>query len=328
MAMTGNRFLLSFAVSLIIVIAALAAFAWSGAYGIGADEPHSRPVSALLASVRDRAVRARAAKLVVPADLSSEARIRQGAGNYDAMCATCHLSPGSSGSELNRGLYPAPPRLDAVKVDAAQAFWVVKHGIKASGMPAWGKSMSDEYIWNMVAFVGALPGLDAGRYRTLVAESGGHSHDGEDADDHGDHDHRKPDQHDGAEHPDVPEAARGAVAVVDAFGAALVAGELGKAKLLLDPGVIVLEAGGAQRSREEYMGEHAVADARFLHGAHVQVTRRIARAEGDMAWVASESTIHAHGDKPASLLATETMVLARKGNAWRIVQIHWSSQEK
>ena len=74
--------------------------------------------------------------------------------------------------------------------------------------------------------------------------------------------------------------------------------------------------------------DHAVADARFLRGAHVQVTRRIARTGGDMAWVATESTIHAHGDKPASLLSTETMVLERKGNAWRIVQIHWSSQER
>lgn len=328
MAMTGNRFLLGFAVGLIIAIGALAAFAWSGVYGIGADDPHSRPVSAFLASVRDRAVRARAAKLEVPRDLSSEVRIRQGAGNYDAMCATCHLSPGSAGSELNRGLYPAPPRLDVARVDAAQAFWVVKHGIKASGMPAWGKSMNDEYIWNMVAFLGALPGLDAGQYQTLVAASGGHSHDGQGTDDHGDHEHRSPDHHDEAELPDVPEAARDAVAVVDAFGTALVAGDLGKAKLLLDPRVIVLEAGGAQRSREEYMSDHAVADARFLRGAHVQVTRRIARTGGDMAWVATESTIHAHGDKPASSLSTETMVLERKGNAWRIVQIHWSSQER
>ena len=76
------------------------------------------------------------------------------------------------------------------------------------------------------------------------------------------------------------------------------------------------------------MSDHAVADARFLRGAHVQLTRRIARAGGDMAWVATESTIHAHGDKPASLLSSETMVLERKGNAWRIVQIHWSSQER
>jgi mono/diheme cytochrome c family protein len=51
------------------------------------------------------------------------------------------------------GLYPAPPNLTITTVDAAHAFWVIKHGIKASGMPAWGKSMEDAYIWNMAAFL-------------------------------------------------------------------------------------------------------------------------------------------------------------------------------
>lgn len=112
------------------------------------------------------------------------------------------------------------------------------------------------------------------------------------------------------------------------MGAALVAGNLGKVKSLLDPAVIVLESGGAERSRDEYMDHHAGADAKFLRGAHVRVTRRIARATGDTAWVATESTIHAHGAKPATLLSTETMTLARQDGAWRITHIHWSSREQ
>ena len=321
MPITTNRILLTIAALFGVVVAALAAFAWSGAYGIGADDPHTRPVNAFVATVRDRSIRARAAAIAVPADLASDARIRQGAGNYDAMCATCHLSPESADSELSRGLYPAPPRFDKTKVDAAQAFWVVKHAIKASGMPAWGKSMGDEYIWNMVAFLGALPGLDAEKYRALVAESGGHSHDGEGADDHD-----EAEDHGAAA--DIPAAAQPAVVVVDAFGGALVAGDLAKVKALLDPAVIVLETGGAERSRDEYMDHHAGADAKFLHGAHVRVTRRIARAEGDTAWVATESVIHAHGGKPVTLLSTETMVLAKHDGPWRITHIHWSSREQ
>ncbi len=102
------------------------------------------------------------------------AQIREGAGNYDAMCAACHLAPGVSQTELSRGLYPAPPDLTANAVDLAKAFWVIKHGIKASGMPAWGVSMDDKYIWNMAAFLQTLPDLDATQYRDLVASSGGH----------------------------------------------------------------------------------------------------------------------------------------------------------
>src|SRR3546814_1099025 len=59
-----------------------------------------------------------------------------------AMCTGCHLAPGMSETEMSRGLYPAPPDLTKTTVEAAEAFWVIKHGIKASGMPAWGDRKS------------------------------------------------------------------------------------------------------------------------------------------------------------------------------------------
>lgn len=58
------------------------------------------------------------------------------------------------------------------------AFWVIKHGIKMTGMPAWGKSMDDEYVWGLVAFLNQHPGMPTGRYPELVAASGGHQHGG------------------------------------------------------------------------------------------------------------------------------------------------------
>ena len=133
--------------------------------------------------MRDRSIAARTADLDVP-DLRDPARIAQGAGNYDAMCTGCHLKPGVPETELSKGLYPAPPDLTAATVDAAKAFWVIKHGIKASGMPAWGRSMDDAYIWNMVAFLQELPTLDEAGYAALVARSGGHSHGGGETDGH------------------------------------------------------------------------------------------------------------------------------------------------
>jgi mono/diheme cytochrome c family protein len=160
-----------------VAVVAVAGFVWSGVYNIGADDQHTRPVYALMEAMRERSIETRASKLAVP-DLKDPARIAQGAGNYDAMCTGCHLAPGAAETELSKGLYPAPPDLTKNAVDAAEAFWVIKHGIKASGMPAWGKSMEDSYIWNMVAFLQQLPTLDAAQYRALVARSGGHSHGG------------------------------------------------------------------------------------------------------------------------------------------------------
>ncbi|WP_394541290.1 cytochrome c [Lysobacter enzymogenes] len=163
-----------------------AATLWSGVYDVGADAPHTRPVYAVLEYARERSVAARAGALAVPADLDDAERVRRGAGNYAAMCAGCHLTPDAGPSELSRGLYPAPPNLSQREVDAASAFWTIKHGIKASGMPAWGGSMDDAHLWDLVGFLGRLPSLDAQGYRELVARSDGHSHGGgEDASGHG-----------------------------------------------------------------------------------------------------------------------------------------------
>lgn len=128
---------------------------------------------------------------------------------------------------------------------------------------------------------------------------------------------------------DVPAAAQAAVAVVDRFGNALTQGDLKTAGSLLDADVLILETGGAERSRDEYMGHHAIADSQFLKGTHTQLKQRRARIHGDLAWVGSESELHASKDgKPLTLLSTETMILKLTGTDWRIVHIHWSSRPK
>ncbi|MEG3191028.1 MULTISPECIES: YybH family protein [Novilysobacter] len=128
---------------------------------------------------------------------------------------------------------------------------------------------------------------------------------------------------------DVPAAAQAPVEVVDAFGKALVAGDFAEVETLLDPSVIILESGGAERSRSEYLSHHARSDAKFLSGTHSTLTHRRARVDGDTAWIASESELHASRDgKPMTLLSTETVVLNNTPEGWRIVHIHWSSRPK
>jgi mono/diheme cytochrome c family protein len=163
--------------SAVVALAGAAAFVWSGLYDVGADVAHTRPVLATLDALRRQSIARHARGLAVPADLGDAARIRAGAGNYAAMCAACHLAPGVAESELHRGLYPQPPVLwRQAGGDPRQQFWIAKHGIKASGMPAWGRSMDDAALWGVVAFLQQLPRMDAARYHALVASSGGHSH--------------------------------------------------------------------------------------------------------------------------------------------------------
>jgi len=142
-------------------------FIWSGIYNVGADDTHTRPVYTLLQTIRQRSISNRASAVEVP-DLSDPDLIRQGAGNYDFMCTGCHLRPGLEDTELSKGLYPAPPTFGkAAAGNPAHQFWVIKHGIKATGMPAWGKSMGDQYIWGMVAFLQQLPRLDPVEYQAI-----------------------------------------------------------------------------------------------------------------------------------------------------------------
>lgn len=123
--------------------------------------------------------------------------------------------------------------------------------------------------------------------------------------------------------------ARPAAAVVEEFSQALQSGDLPRAAALLASEVVVLESGGAERSRDEYLAHHAPADAAFLTSAHVQPLARYGQANGDLAWIASESEIHVTKEgAAATLLSTETMVLKRIDGAWKIVHIHWSSRAK
>ena len=128
---------------------------------------------------------------------------------------------------------------------------------------------------------------------------------------------------------EVPAAAQPAVAVVKRFGKSLAAGDFKTVEALLDADVLILETGGAERSRQEYLSHHAISDAQFLKGTHNQLKRRTARTEGNLAWVGTESELHASKDgKPLVLLSTETMVLKKTGADWQIVHIHWSSRPK
>jgi ketosteroid isomerase-like protein len=128
---------------------------------------------------------------------------------------------------------------------------------------------------------------------------------------------------------DIAPAASDAVKVVDAFSAAISQVRLADAAQLLDPQVLILESGSTERSRDEYMRSHAIADAAFMQGAKQQLRYRQARVDGNVAWVATESTIDAEEDgKHVLLLSTETMLLTKTEGGWKIAHIHWSSRQK
>ena len=161
----------TFVVIVLIVVAAFAGvFVFAGIYNIGADAPHSRAVFGLLQELREKAIAHHSRNVQVPRDLDDPKRIAAGAGLYQEMCTGCHLGPGVERSELSQGLYPAAPELaHGDDLSPAEQFWTIKHGVKLTAMPAWGKTHNDELIWDMVAFIRQLPKMTPDQYKATVA---------------------------------------------------------------------------------------------------------------------------------------------------------------
>jgi len=154
-------------VTLLILAIGGAVFVGSGVYNIGADDHHTKIVLAIIQQLRQRSIAARARALEAP-KLNDPTRIAAGAEHYAALCVGCHLAPGMTKSDIRPGLYPHPPNLAQEDIDdVQQAFWTIKHGIKMSAMPAWGKSLDDAAIWDIVAFVRQMPAMTPETYQQL-----------------------------------------------------------------------------------------------------------------------------------------------------------------
>jgi len=174
--------------TVVVLGVAAAAVVASGVVDVAADTPHGPVVYRLLEAAREQSIARRLADITVPGELDTAERLRRGAGNYAAMCASCHLAPEEGDSEIRAGLYPQPPDLTkavgnrAGDREAARRFWIIKHGIKSSAMAAWSRGgMSDQDIWDLVAFLNRLPGLSKDQYHDLVEASPGHHHGGHEA---------------------------------------------------------------------------------------------------------------------------------------------------
>ena len=167
--MTRRRWFALVGGALLAVIGGASLLVYAGIYNVAADIPHTQPVFWLMTTVRERSIAVRAAGAVVPPDLADPKRIAAGAGQYAEMCSGCHLAPGMKRTEISQGLYPRAPELRrGSRLTPAEEFWVVKHGVKMTGMPAWGVTHNDELLWDVVAFLRKLPELTADQYQTLV----------------------------------------------------------------------------------------------------------------------------------------------------------------
>ena len=106
---------------------------------------------------------------IPPAPTNRQTSIEEGDKLFGTECAACHGLDGHKLTDAGRWMYPRAADLTSPEVQQysdREIFWIVKNGIRLSGMPAFGRVESDEHIWNLVHFVRTLPG-------SAHSESGG-----------------------------------------------------------------------------------------------------------------------------------------------------------
>lgn len=143
--------------------------ATSGIIPIKASSGHWRITAWFLDFAKGRSVSTNTLGLTAPR-LDQPWLVLKGAGHFEFGCRPCHGSPDLPQPRIAWRMTPPPPNLapEVGQWENSELFYIVKHGIKFTGMPAWPSQQRDDEVWAMVAFLRKLPELPADEYRRLV----------------------------------------------------------------------------------------------------------------------------------------------------------------
>ena len=163
--------------TLVVVTGVVAAYIYSGAFDVAASTLDNAFEQSLFRTAMRRSVLAMSRSIGQPPRFTDH-MVKDGFDHYEDMCGGCHGGPGIERGEIGKGLNPPAPDLaDAVPAwSPGQLFWIVKNGLKMTGMPSFGKTHDDNQIWSIVAFIEQLPGMSDEQYREMKEQAGPATH--------------------------------------------------------------------------------------------------------------------------------------------------------
>jgi mono/diheme cytochrome c family protein len=155
------KILLTVLACIVLAVAGALAFIYSGIYDVSASEPDNAIVAWALHNISDRSVDARLAGIIVPPGLDEPQVIEAGAHLFVQNCIVCHGGPGLKPTDIALGLNPKPPNLFRAGRTAwtEEMFRFIKHGVKMTAMPGFGRTHTDEQVWALTAFLRKAPGM-------------------------------------------------------------------------------------------------------------------------------------------------------------------------
>ncbi len=162
--MTGSSvetILLTLGSCVIVAGLGVVGFIYSGLYDVAAVRPDNPMVAWAIHKTSDRSVAVRLGDVQVPPGLDRPDLVKAGGKLFGEHCVVCHGGPGLKPTAVALGLNPTPPNLFRAARDASmdETFWFIKNGVKMTGMPGFGKTLSDDQIWSLAAFLGVAPGM-------------------------------------------------------------------------------------------------------------------------------------------------------------------------
>jgi mono/diheme cytochrome c family protein len=144
-----------------------AAFIYAGVFNVAATKHHTSLAFYVLHYAMQRSVKVRLHGIEVPKDFGSNERVASGMALYKEHCAKCHGGPGVGPEAIALSMRPEPPNLVEPGRDwpKKEIYWVIKHGVKMSGMPGWEYRLSEQEIWDLTAFTKAMPTISPLAYK-------------------------------------------------------------------------------------------------------------------------------------------------------------------
>jgi cytochrome c553 len=144
-------------------------FVWSGVYNVAASSDHWAITTWILERVRVQSVDTWSAFAAEPPPLDDADMIKLGAAHFEGGCTPCHSRPDDPANAIAASMLPPPPPLAPAVADkeTKEIFWIVKHGLKFTAMPAWSSQERDDEVWALTAFLEQLPGISQQEYREL-----------------------------------------------------------------------------------------------------------------------------------------------------------------
>ena len=129
--------------------------------GVSAAATPTKAEAFLARHARRLAMPSNARATVNPIAPTAE-NLREARLHFADHCAICHGNDGNGETMLGRGMYPKPPDLrmaNTQDLSDGELFWTIEHGVRFTGMPAFGGHGSTDDSWKLVLFIRHLPQL-------------------------------------------------------------------------------------------------------------------------------------------------------------------------